>query len=57
MTGLVTTVAGSGGNGSADGVGTMSQLYNPVGIAVDGEGSLLVGDSDNNTIRKITFEK
>jgi sugar lactone lactonase YvrE len=52
---VVTTIAGALGQfGSADGVGSAAQFNRPEGIAVDGAGTLYVGDSMNNTIRKIT---
>jgi len=53
-TGLVTTLAGSGLNGSANGQGTAASFSNPSGIAVDGAGNLYVTDLSNNLIRKIT---
>jgi sugar lactone lactonase YvrE len=55
-TGSVTTIAGAvGGFGSADGVGSAALFNNPVGLAVDGAGSIYVSDSGNNTIRKVTL--
>ena len=53
--GVVTTFAGSG-QGSADGVGTAAQFYQPSGLVLDDEGNLYVADSRNNLIRKITSE-
>lgn len=53
--GLVMTVAGSGGNdGSSDGVGTVSRFNAPYGVAVGPAGNLFVTDTVNNTIRKLT---
>ena len=53
-TGVVTTVAGTAGvAGSIDGTGTAAQFNNPIGVAVDVAGNLYVGDTDNNTIRKV----
>ena len=40
--------------GSADGSGRAARLRNPIGVAVDGDGSLYVADSANYTIRKVT---
>ena len=52
--GVVTTYAGSGSIGSADGTGTSASFYYPAGLAVDSSGSLYAADSYNNTIRKIS---
>jgi sugar lactone lactonase YvrE len=52
--GLVTTLAGRGSSGFADGAGTSAAFYNPWGIAVDESGNVYVGDYGNNRIRKIT---
>lgn len=52
--GLVTTLAGSGQSGSADGVGTAASFNLPVGVAVDGSGNVYVADYFNAKIRKIT---
>jgi sugar lactone lactonase YvrE len=52
--GAVTTLAGSGIIGSADGTGTAATFSKPTGIAVDASGNLYVTDTNNDTIRKIT---
>jgi len=52
--GVVTTFAGSGSIGSADGVGTAASFYDPGGICFDNNGNLLVADAMNNKIRRIT---
>jgi hypothetical protein len=51
---VVTTFAGSGTIGAADGVGTLAQFNNPYGVAVDSSGSVYVADHGNNKIRFIT---
>lgn len=48
----VTTLAGSGANGSADGIGISATFGNPVGITTDGT-NLFVADAGNHKIRKI----
>jgi sugar lactone lactonase YvrE len=50
----VEVLAGSGSKGFADGSGAAAQLYHPEGVAVDGEGSIIIADSSNHRVRKIT---
>jgi alpha-tubulin suppressor-like RCC1 family protein len=50
--GVVTTLAGSGDWGSADGMGTAASFSYLAGVAVDASGTVYV--ADNNKIRKIT---
>ena len=52
--GVVSTLAGSGSGGFADGAGAQAQFYDPTGVAVDGAGTVYVADRDNNRIRKVT---
>jgi DNA-binding beta-propeller fold protein YncE len=51
-TGEVTTLAGKGGEGCADGPGE-SATFNPVGLGVGRDGSVYVADYGNNRIRKV----
>ncbi len=52
--GVVSTFAGSGAQGSSDGPGTSASFYQPNAITVDNIGNVYVGDDGNNVIRKIT---
>src|SRR5262249_37568445 len=52
--GKVTTLAGKAGNkGNTNGVGTTARFNEPWGIAVDNDGSIIVADTANETIRRI----
>ena len=53
QSGAVTTLAGSGDPGFADGVGAAASFASPDGVAIDGEGTLYVADWDNHRIRKM----
>ena len=63
-TGIINTVAGTLNNGGVatssgccfsgdQGLATLAQLYNPAGIAVDGNGNIYIADSGNNAIRVV----
>lgn len=52
--GEVTTVAGSGAGGSADGLGTAATFREPWGVAIYPSGALSIADTKNHRIRTIT---
>lgn len=52
--GAVSTLAGSGTQGGANGTGPTASFYSPCGVAVDGSGNVYVADEYNHRIRKIT---
>jgi sugar lactone lactonase YvrE len=63
LDGTITTVAGSGPTGTAEGTGayagdggpaTEARLNLPVGVAVDTVGNLFIADWSNNRIRKVS---
>jgi len=53
--GEVTTIAGTGREGSDDGVGSMSTFAYPYAVAVSPDGSIYVSDTGNNAIRKLSL--
>lgn len=53
--GVVSTIAGNGQLGSANGIDTAAEFYDPVRLALDDSGNVYVTDAKfNNMIRKIT---
>jgi NHL repeat-containing protein len=51
---MMTTLAGTYGDGIADGTGATASFRRPSGVAVDGTGNVYVADFGNDTIRKVT---
>jgi serine/threonine-protein kinase len=51
--GVVSTLAGSGASGFADGKGTAAKFNFPAGLAIDAKGILYVADSDNHRVRMV----
>jgi DNA-binding beta-propeller fold protein YncE len=52
---VVSTLAGVGWSGHADGTGATARFNYPYGVAIDNSGNLYVADNTNNQIRKITL--
>jgi hypothetical protein len=52
--GVVTTFAGSGSPGGADGTGTAASFNQPIALAFNAAGDLFVADSGSHRIRRIT---
>lgn len=55
-TGLISTVAGIGGDGGYNGdniAATTAMLLNPISVAVDLSGNLYIADQGNNRVRKV----
>jgi RHS repeat-associated protein len=49
----VTTLAGAGERGGADGPGNVATFHTPRGVAVSQSSAVLVADTGNNTIRRV----
>ncbi len=55
LDGTVTTLAGTGLPGGSDGSGNTATFNTPDGISMEPDGNLLVVDSVNNAVRRITL--
>lgn len=55
-TGIISTVAGTGAQGSSGdgGAATSAKLSQPKGVALDAAGNIYIADTANNKIRKVT---
>jgi sugar lactone lactonase YvrE len=53
--GMVTTLAGNGSRGKANGRALAASFYKPYALALGRDGSLFVADYQNNLVRKISF--
>ena len=51
---IVTTVVGDGRSGQRDGQGTLATLDRPTGLKFDRTGNLIIVDTQNHKIRKMT---
>jgi len=52
--GEVVTLAGDGTAGSENGIGSSARFDEPYGIDIDSGGNIIVADSENHTIRRVT---
>jgi DNA-binding beta-propeller fold protein YncE len=52
--GIVTTIAGGSGPGFRDGRGPLAQFDTPCGITALADGTMIVADTGNDTLRRVT---
>ncbi|MCK6509627.1 hypothetical protein L6R29_06650 [Myxococcota bacterium] len=53
--GNVSTLAGTGNAGFKDDTGLNAQLYRPSGLALDNKGDLMIVDTENKRVRKLSL--
>jgi len=53
LSGIVSTLAGNGQKGFADGVGAAARFNQPCGIVVDAQGAIFVADNANHCVRQV----
>ena len=53
LSGAVSTLAGNGEEGFADGVGAAARFNEPWGIVVDAQGAIFVADTRNHCVRQV----
>lgn len=53
-TGVVTTLAGSGANNTADGIGAQADFDEPFGLTVDKDGNVYVVERHGQVLRRVT---
>ncbi len=51
--GVVTSIAGDGVSGYKDGEAGAARFADPYGVAVDGNGNIIIADLNNNKVRKL----
>ena len=54
VNGAVTTIAGTGYAGAVDGAAANATFHQPVGLALDPAGDLLIADSHNHKVRRLS---
>lgn len=54
--GTVSTLAGNGRSGYADGVGAAARFWNPRGVDLAPDGALIVADTSNARIRRVAMD-
>ena len=53
--GTVSTIAGNGEEGYADGIGAAARFHEPRGIVVDAQGTIFVADCSNHCLRQVSL--